>query len=90
MRAADSAIPLLLTRYRPIGSRPRAAGWSAATLCFGPFRRLAPHAIIVTIGVSRPCKWLSLATIMTLMTHSGHWAPNFAVLHHGACVPMMW
>ena len=28
-----------LHRYRPLGSCPRAAGWSAATSCVGPLRR---------------------------------------------------
>src|SRR5712664_4172620 len=30
-----------LNRYRPLGSCPRAAGWSAATLCFGAKRPFA-------------------------------------------------
>src|SRR5215471_4480821 len=30
------AITVLSTGYRPLGSCSRAAGWSAATSCFGP------------------------------------------------------
>ena len=32
----DPAIAVLSIGYRPLGSRPRAAGWSAATSCFDP------------------------------------------------------
>ena len=33
---ATPLIAVLSTGYRSLGSCPRAAGWSAATLCFGP------------------------------------------------------
>jgi hypothetical protein len=32
----DPAIAVLSIGYRPLGSRPRAAGWSAATSCNEP------------------------------------------------------
>jgi len=34
------AVVVLSIGYRPLGSCPRTAGWSAATLCVGPKRRL--------------------------------------------------
>src|SRR5882757_6311472 len=34
-RELSTAITILSARYRPLGSCSRAAGWSAATLCFG-------------------------------------------------------
>ena len=36
--ALHPAIAVLSTGYRPLGSCPRAAGWSAATLCNDPKR----------------------------------------------------
>src|SRR5215831_7419827 len=36
---ATAAIAVLSTGSRPLGSCPRAAGWSAATSCVGPQRR---------------------------------------------------
>src|SRR5580704_5276498 len=35
-RGSPPAIGVLSAGYRPLGSCPRAAGWSAATLCNGP------------------------------------------------------
>ena len=34
----DPGIAVLSIAYRPLGSRPRAAGWSAATSCFDVLR----------------------------------------------------
>ena len=39
-RGSPPAIGVLSAGYRPLGSGPRAAGWSAATLCFGPSRQI--------------------------------------------------
>src|SRR6266478_4101846 len=39
-RELSTAITILSARYRPLGSCSRAAGWSAATLCFDPNRTL--------------------------------------------------
>src|SRR5258708_2047988 len=39
--APHRAIAILSAGYRPLGSRPRAAGWSAATSCHGPLRTRA-------------------------------------------------
>jgi hypothetical protein len=48
---ATPAIAVLSTGYRPLGSCSRAAGWSAATLCIGPSRRIwRPRLLLLSEG----------------------------------------
>src|ERR1700756_2708893 len=54
----SSATTILSTGYRPLGSCSRAAGWSAATLCYVPKREVLRGSEKVCLsGVDR--KWLT-------------------------------
>src|SRR5713101_1417287 len=49
--ALKPASAVLSAGFRPLGSCPRAAGWSAATLCFGTF---GGHEIDHQLDFGRP------------------------------------
>ena len=48
----DPAIAVLSIGYRPLGLRPRAAGWSAATSCFVQVFGRRPAAHAETLGAA--------------------------------------
>src|SRR6516225_6779632 len=77
------AVVVLSIGYRPLGSCPRTAGWSAATLCFGPSvwtgRALqAENDDLEMIGLalaSRPAEFHRRPLIDPSVRLSPHWAP---------------
>src|SRR5262249_43027516 len=72
--------PISLLRLR--GSRPRAAGWSAATLCFGPTRTTSALQQVVgnlgysgrDAGLNLPRPLVSITPIPGRKSHDGRTA----------------
>ena len=46
------AVVVLSIGYRPLGSCPRTAGWSAATLCFGPTLTWPSHRQMSAVAMN--------------------------------------
>jgi hypothetical protein len=67
----------LSTDYRPLGSCSRAAGWSAATLCHGTFRKCCDVRLESEIRTKEPQAILSSSSVRSLHPTDCHNAENY-------------
>jgi hypothetical protein len=77
-RGSPPAIGVLSAGYWPLGSGPRAAGWSAATLCCGPSLQMWPHTYLVAIGAIADMPDALTHTPKARMTQLRHYGPRIS------------